>query len=240
MDGDDNTIIGAQANHDNVSGTGNTLVGFQAGYHNLANYNDAHGNFALWSNTTGTSNVAMGGGSLYSNEIGSSNTALGVGALHTTTQGGNVGIGYFAGYYSTGANEFYLDNQDRSTAAQEKTEGLIYGNFNSDPKLQRLRINASLISGQDFPLTTINTPPTIASASTIAPDTAVVFINGSAAINTITVPAWMEGSAQITFIPLGIFTTTTAGNIALASTAVVNKAMIMTYASGTGKWYPSY
>lgn len=240
VDGDDNTIIGAQANHDNVSGTGNTIVGFQAGFHNLANYNDAHGNFALWSNTTGTSNVAMGGGSLYTNLTGSSNTAVGLGALHSTTGGGNIGVGYFAGYYSTGANEFYLDNQDRGAAAQEKTEGLLYGNFNNDPNAQRLRINASIISGRDFPLTIKGNPPTVASAATIAPDAAIVFINGSAAIDTITVPAWMEGGAQITFIPLGIFTTTTAGNIALASTAVVNKTMIMTYSTGTSKWYPSY
>ena len=38
----------------------------------------------------------------------------------------------------------------------------------------------------------------------------------------------------------GIFTITTAGNIALASTAVVGKALIMTYDNTTSKWYPSY
>jgi hypothetical protein len=41
-------------------------------------------------------------------------------------------------------------------------------------------------------------------------------------------------------IPTGIFTTTTAGNIALASTAVVNKALYMIYDPTTAKWYPSY
>lgn len=240
VSGDDNTIVGAQANYSNLTGTGNTIMGFQCAYNNLANYNNAFGNFALWSTTVGTSNVAVGNSALYANETGSSNTAIGVGALGSTTEGGNIGIGYNAGRYSDGANEFYLDNQDRGAAAQEKTEGLLYGNFNDNPNAQRLRINASIISGRDFPLTVINNPPTVASAATIAPDAAIVFINGSAAIDTITVPAWMEGGAQITFIPLGIFTTTTAGNIALASTAVVNKAMIMTYSAGTAKWYPSY
>ena len=44
----------------------------------------------------------------------------------------------------------------------------------------------------------------------------------------------------ITLIPTGAFTWTTAGNIAVAGTAVVSKALIMTYDYGTGKWYPSY
>ena len=38
----------------------------------------------------------------------------------------------------------------------------------------------------------------------------------------------------------GIFTITTAGNIALAGTAVVGKALIMTYDNTTSKWYSSY
>jgi hypothetical protein len=83
--------------------------------------------------------------------------------------------------------------------------------------------------------------PTIASAGTIAPTTRIVFISGTAAIATITAPAPIaSGGGQITLIPTGIFTTTTAGNIALATTAVVNKALTMTYDATTTKWYPSY
>jgi len=83
--------------------------------------------------------------------------------------------------------------------------------------------------------------PTIASATTIAPTTQIVFISGTAAIDTITPPSPISlGGGQITLIPTGIFTTTTAGNIALASTAVVSKALIMTYDVTTTKWYPSY
>ena len=48
------------------------------------------------------------------------------------------------------------------------------------------------------------------------------------------------GGGQITLIPTGVFTTTNAGNIAIASTAVVGKALTMTYDSTTTKWYPSY
>jgi len=83
--------------------------------------------------------------------------------------------------------------------------------------------------------------PTIASATTIAPTTQIVFISGTAAIDTITPPSPISlGGGQITLIPTGLFTTTTAGNIALASTAVVSRALVMTYDATTTKWYPSY
>lgn len=83
--------------------------------------------------------------------------------------------------------------------------------------------------------------PTIASATTIAPTTQIVFISGTTAIDTITPPSPISlGGGQITLIPTDLFTTTILGNIALASTAVVSKALIMTYDVTTAKWYPSY
>ena len=83
--------------------------------------------------------------------------------------------------------------------------------------------------------------PTVASATTIAPTTAIAFVSGTTAIATITAPAPIStNGGSITLIPTGAFTTTTAGNIALASTATVSKAMIMTYDPVTVKWYPSY
>lgn len=85
------------------------------------------------------------------------------------------------------------------------------------------------------------TAPTIASAATIAPTTPVAFVSGVAAIATITAPPPINGGGGvITLLPTGIFTTTTGGNIALASTAVVGKALLMTYDAVTLKWYPSY
>lgn len=83
--------------------------------------------------------------------------------------------------------------------------------------------------------------PTIASDFFIEPTEPITFISGVAAIDTITAPSPISTSGgQITLIPTGIFTTTTSDNIARASTAVVGKALIMTYDSGTSKWYPSY
>jgi len=90
-------------------------------------------------------------------------------------------------------------------------------------------------------LATSGPAPTITSAGTIAPITRIVFVDGTTAIDTITPPNPISaGGGQITFIPLDLWTTTTAGNIALATTAVVKQALVMTYDSGTAKWYPSY
>ena len=82
--------------------------------------------------------------------------------------------------------------------------------------------------------------PTFASATAIKPLTPVAFVSGTAAIATITPPQEMVGGGQITLIPTGLWSTTTAGNIALASTAVISKALILTYDATTAKWYPSY
>jgi hypothetical protein len=87
---------------------------------------------------------------------------------------------------------------------------------------------------------TLNPAPTIASAATIQPLAPITFVSGITTINTITVPSEFVGGGQITLIPTGIFLTGTSGNIAVATTSVVSKALIMTYDATTTKWYPSY
>lgn len=94
---------------------------------------------------------------------------------------------------------------------------------------------------QESILGSASTAPTIASASTIAPTKEITFISGVTAIDTITPPPSIAaGGGFIILIPTGIFTTSVAGNIALASTAVVSKALVMVYDATTTKWYPSY
>lgn len=91
------------------------------------------------------------------------------------------------------------------------------------------------------PISTPSLAPTIASATTIAPVNYITLISGTAAIVNITPTAVMaNGGGALILIPTGAFTTTTAGNIALASTATVGRAMTMVYDSNTTKWYPSY
>ena len=83
--------------------------------------------------------------------------------------------------------------------------------------------------------------PTIASATTIDPTTPIAFVSGTTAVVTITAPSPISaGGGTITLIPTGAFTWTTAGNIAVAGTAVVSRALTMTYDVTTTKWYPSY
>lgn len=90
-------------------------------------------------------------------------------------------------------------------------------------------------------VTTPTVAPTIASAATIAPTASITFVSGTEAIATITVPSQVSSTGgSIILIPTGVWTTTTAGNIALATTAVVSKALQMTYDATTTKWYPSY
>lgn len=79
----------------------------------------------------------------------------------------------------------------------------------------------------------------IASAATITPDSKIHRVTGVVAIVNITVPG--DGFAgEIILLPTAIFTWTAAGNIALAGTAVVGKALHMVYNPVTAKWYPSY
>jgi hypothetical protein len=62
---------------------------------------------------------------------------------------------------------------------------------------------------------------------------------GTAAMTGITVPyAGFSGTIIIT--PGGAFTWTTATNIAVAGTAVANRAVHFTYDPIRIKWYPSY
>jgi len=122
------------------------------------------------------------------------------------------------------------DLQRANTAALNANFTELYGSHTVTGNLT--------VSGQ---IATTAAAPTIASGSTIAPSTRIAFVSGTTTISIITAPAGISSTGgQITLIPTGLWSTNTAGNIALATTAVVSKALVMTYDSGTGKWYPSY
>lgn len=80
----------------------------------------------------------------------------------------------------------------------------------------------------------------LATAVTIAPTYPVHHISGNSGIDTITAPTGLPNGGVITLIPDTAFTTTTSGNIAVATTAVANKPLSFTYDSGKSKFYPSY
>jgi hypothetical protein len=85
------------------------------------------------------------------------------------------------------------------------------------------------------------TGTSVASGTTIALTGRVTPITGSSAIATISLPyTGFQGAIDLIPSDASTFTTTTAGNIAIPSTAVTGRALRMTYVPATNKWYPSY
>lgn len=82
-------------------------------------------------------------------------------------------------------------------------------------------------------------------ASAILPSGPLFHVNGTAAVTGFTTPVGCDatavGGAQFTIIPDAVFTWTTGdGSIALAGTAVVNKALTFTWDCVGKAWCPSY
>ncbi len=88
--------------------------------------------------------------------------------------------------------------------------------------------------GESGPVTAV-----ASAAGAITPSGPLFHITGTAAITGFTLPVGYAGG-PFCVIPDGIFTTTTASNIALASTAVVSRTLCFTYDAVTAKFYPSY
>ncbi len=77
-------------------------------------------------------------------------------------------------------------------------------------------------------------------AADLLPSGPMFHVSGTNAITGITIPVGFTGG-QIVIIPDGNFTWTTAGNIALAGTAVTGRVLVFTYDSNAAKpFYPSY
>jgi len=122
-----NTFIGFTSGKSNTSAAGNTFVGYATGY----------------DTTTGGSNTFIG--NLSGNNVteGTLNTFLGATSGNTLTTGNsNVFIGNAAGYYETGSNKLFIDNQTRTNEATSRTNSLIYGVFNATVASQSLTMNA--------------------------------------------------------------------------------------------------
>jgi len=79
-------------------------------------------------------------------------------------------------------------------------------------------------------------------AGLVTPSGPLFHITGALAITGFNIPVGFDPKegGTISVIPDGAFTTTTAGNIAVASTAVVGKVLSFTYDANTAKFYPSY
>ena len=168
--GNNNTANGEQALYSNTTGTNNMADGYSSLFSNTTgDYNTANGDSALYSNTTGTNNTADGDNAMLSNTTGNFNTANGNNALYSDATGtdntssgayagylntagsDNVFLGYGAGYYETGDNHLWIDNQSRASLVDGQTKALLYGTFDAAPANQRLVLNGQLQITQGNP-----------------------------------------------------------------------------------------
>jgi hypothetical protein len=166
-------------------------------------------------------------------------------ALQNATNHRNAGFGTLAGSnLTTGIQNIFMGDNAQPAAGSDTDEIVIgqmppAGKGSHTTNLGTTTTTAAFIYGiEAHPTQTV-----IASATTIAPTAQIFHVSGTTAIATITAPTACTQTGmgcEITIIPDGLFTTTTGGNIALASTAVVSRALIMTYDPATVKWYPSY
>lgn len=76
-------------------------------------------------------------------------------------------------------------------------------------------------------------------AGVILPSGPLFHVTGGLAVTGFTIPIGFTGGS-FTIIPDGTFTWTTAGNIAVAGTAVVNRNLTFTWDSNAAKFTPSY
>lgn len=82
---------------------------------------------------------------------------------------------------------------------------------------------------------------TIAAAATIAPKRLLTRLTGTVPVATITPPnLYFNGPIYLLSTAASPFTTVTTGNIALATTVVQNKVLVLVYDPTASKWYPSY
>ena len=242
--GTDNVAINNSALLANTTGLKNIAIGTNTLKANIDGFsNVAIGFDSQQARTTARQNVSIGDSTLRLNTSGLFNTAIGGSALATTTGNTNTCIGYLSGFeITTGSNNVILGNFDGNTPGvldiRTATTGyVVLSNGNGDVAAYWNGADASFVGL----LGTNAAATTIASAATIAPTKSITFISGTAAVVTITAStSFSTAGGTITLIPTGAFTWTTAGNIAVAGTAVVNRALTMTYDSGTTKWYPSY
>lgn len=184
--GNGNTAIGSLALFYNTTGAANTATGFSAlARSTTGDANTAYGNDVLTYNTTGSGNTASGYGAMVFNTTGSDNTAFGESTLHINTTGrgntaigssagtnnatgnNNVFLGSYAGYWETGSNKLFIDNQQRADESDARNKALIYGVFDANPANQVLTVNGTL-KMQNLNITNLANPVNAQDAATKA------------------------------------------------------------------------
>jgi len=157
------TIVGDLAGVNLTTGGQPTLFGNTAGWKlTTGSYNTLIGAMSGAALTTGSSNTAVGRSSLFKITTTGDNVAVGMNALELSTGASKmtcvgrssgatsvngtscVFLGYQSGYYETGSNKLFIDNQSRTNEADARVKALIYGGFDANTTNQFLNINGTL------------------------------------------------------------------------------------------------
>lgn len=261
--GNANVAVGARACrgvYNETGGGGNTGIGYESQYGiTSGNGNASLGYWALRSITNGSDNVAVGNKSLVNNSTANNNCALGFGSLYWLNYGANnVALGSNAGTdYQNGNLSGNLINCSNSILLGNDTKPLYNTSTNSiviGSSAIGIGDNSAVIGNPNtnrFQYWGLRSTPSqselISSAATIVINNEISRVNGNVAIRRITPPVSLFSTGgQITLLPVLGSTWSTAtsampnDNIALGTTAIVGKALIMTYDAATNLWYPSY
>jgi len=170
--GTGNVAIGTASRQYGTTGTNNITIGHTAGIRVNSNFNIILGNLAVGTQTlTGGDNIIIGRQAGYALTSGEENIMIGrlSGAQLTATGDKNIFIGYGAGCYETGSNNFYITNQSGTNETDGRTKALMYGVMNSITASQTLQINADVeIQGTDTVLQLTDN-----SAYTLTPTTTI-------------------------------------------------------------------
>ncbi|WP_418510636.1 hypothetical protein [Corallibacter sp.] len=126
--GDGNIAMGWLSLRNNTLGFANLALGHQSlNLNTTGDYNTAIGTYALLKNENGSLNLAVGSYSSAENTSGSYNTIIGNDAGRFSYGSSNVFLGYRSGYYETGNNKLYIENN-----AADSDSALIYGEFDNN------------------------------------------------------------------------------------------------------------
>lgn len=251
--GSNNTCVGNNSGNNITSGTNNIVVGNNnasgTGPYGVGSYNTEIGTLVGAGADTSSYNSFYGAnaGRRATASTAGTNEAFGYGEFQTSS--GTTGTEQYDVFMGDSSscvgctNLISLGHAANFAPSLTHAVQLDTGTNNASHTMQWENVNFLDDSGNaSFKTVGVQSVPTIASAATIAPTSSLIKVSGTTAITTITPPVVAQNGAAfrgcIKIIPTGAFTTATGGNIALASTAVVNRVMDECY-DGT-QWYPSY
>jgi hypothetical protein len=144
---DANTAVGYSSLKNNTTGINNVASGYESQFSNIdGNKNTSLGNVSGYHNIDGDENVTIGYAANYWRNSGSRNTIIGTEAGQGNpgtnfTASGNVFLGFQAGYFETGDNKLYINNDNSNSP-------LIWGDFTDGS--EKVKINGEFETTGDI------------------------------------------------------------------------------------------